>query len=62
MFVESLWTVAAEWTRWVEVERVASDGARLAELSREYLAADERSFKPFVDEWPRVIASHMETG
>ena len=27
------WTIAADWNRWVEVERLASDPARLAELA-----------------------------
>lgn len=32
------WGVACEWNRWVKVERLAADEARLADLCRAYLA------------------------
>jgi hypothetical protein len=36
MVDEPQWTLAAEWNRWVEVERLASDPQRLATMSRDY--------------------------
>ena len=53
------WTLAGEWNIWVAVERLANDPERLAEMSRDYLAADAESFKPFIDKWPDVLASYM---
>ena len=60
MVDEEHWTLAAEWNRWVEVERLASDPARLAAMSRDYLAADQQSLRPFIDRWPGVLAQHLE--
>jgi hypothetical protein len=53
------WTIAAEWNTWVAVERLASDPARLAAMSQDYLEADEQSFRPFVDKWPGLLDDHM---
>lgn len=50
------WTLAREWNAWVVVERLASDPDRLAEMSRQYLEADESSFRPFYDKWPELLA------
>jgi hypothetical protein len=53
------WTLAREWNTWVGVEHLAHDPDRLARMSRDYLEADRRSFKPFVDRWPRVLEAHV---
>jgi hypothetical protein len=53
------WTIAAEWNTWVAVERLAADPARLAAMSRDYLEADDHSFRPFIDKWPGVLDEHM---
>jgi hypothetical protein len=36
------WSFALEWNRWVEVERLAEDRARLDEIARELLATPEK--------------------
>ena len=54
------WTLAREWNTWVAVERLACDEKRLAEMSRQYLAADAESFRPFYDKWPTVLERHMQ--
>jgi hypothetical protein len=59
MIDEPDWTLASEWNRWVMIERLAYDPQRLAEMSRGFLAADQQSFKPFVDKWPAVLESYM---
>ena len=51
---------AAEWNRWVEVERLANDPERLAAMSRDYLAADEQSLRPFIDKWPGVLEQRLK--
>jgi hypothetical protein len=61
MLDEPDWRVAREWNTWVAVERLANDPARLAEMSRDYLHADRQSFKPFVDKWPAVLESYIES-
>lgn len=61
MLDEPDWRVAREWNTWVAVERLAHDTARLAEMSRDYLHADRKSFKPFVDKWPAVLESYIES-
>ena len=60
MLDEPDWRVAREWNTWVAVERLAYDPRRLAEMSRDYLAADRKSFKPFVDKWPAVLEQYIE--
>jgi hypothetical protein len=59
MVDEPHWTVAREWNTWVAVERLAADGGRLRELSREYLRADDRSVRPFYDRWPQIVEGYM---
>ena len=54
------WRVAREWNTWVAVERLAYDAPRLADMSRDYLHADRKSFKPFVDKWPAVLEQYIE--
>jgi hypothetical protein len=60
MLDEPDWRVAREWNTWVAVERLAYDPSRLAEMSRDYLHADRKSFKPFVDKWPAVLEQYIE--
>ena len=60
MLDEPDWRVAREWNTWVAVERLAYDTPRLAEMSRDYLHADSKSFKPFVDKWPAMLESYIE--
>jgi hypothetical protein len=55
---EPHWTIAREWNTWVAVERLAVDHDRLAAMSRDYLDADEQSFRPFVDKWPNVLKEY----
>lgn len=43
------WSLAGEWNRWVEVEKLAADTATLQELSLAYLAHDESWERPWVD-------------
>jgi hypothetical protein len=61
MLDEPDWRIAREWNTWVAVERLAHDTARLAEMSRDYLNADRKSFKPFIDKWPAVLESYIES-
>jgi hypothetical protein len=42
------------------VERLAADADRLAAMSRDYLAADEQSLRPFYDKWPNVLDGYMK--
>ena len=59
MVDEPGWTIAREWNTWVAVERLAADAARLAELSRDYLRADDQSVRPFYDRWPGIVDTYM---
>jgi hypothetical protein len=56
---EPLWRVAREWNTWVAVERLAAEPELIAQLSRDYFAADEQSLRPFYEKWPEVLANHM---
>jgi hypothetical protein len=38
---EAGWSIAADWNRWVAVERLAADGERLAAAARAYRAGEE---------------------
>jgi hypothetical protein len=60
MIDERDWTLAREWNKWVAVERLASDPPQLAEMSRDYLVAEEESFKPFYDKWPGMLEDYMK--
>lgn len=53
------WTIAREWNTWVAVERLANDPEKLARMSADFLQADEKSFRPFVDRWPGVLEGYM---
>jgi hypothetical protein len=59
MVDEPQWTLAQEWNRWVAVERLAYDGERIREMSREYVLAEEASFRPFYEKWPDVLEEYM---
>jgi hypothetical protein len=59
---EPQWSVAREWNTWVAVERLAADRERLAAMSRDYLEADEQSFRPFIDKWPDVLKEYGVQG
>ena len=59
MVDEPGWSLAAEWNRWVAVERLANDPDRLAEMSRQFLSADETSLRPFYERWPGEVGKHM---
>lgn len=59
MIDEPGWTLAREWNTWVAIERLAANPDKLAAMSRDYLAADERSFRPFLDRWPDVLESYL---
>jgi len=43
------WSLAGEWNRWVEVERLAASPTALRELSLDFLAHDERRDGPWAD-------------
>jgi hypothetical protein len=45
------WSIAKEWNRWVEVERLASDPGAIAELSREYMRISEMNLSNFENIW-----------
>lgn len=45
------WSIASEWNRWVEVEKLASDAETLRELSLAYLQADKQIQKDFDTMW-----------
>ena len=49
MIDEPQWRLAREWNLWVMIEQLANDPIRLAQMSRDYLAADAESFKPLID-------------
>jgi hypothetical protein len=56
---EADWRLADEWNTWVAIEELACDDERLAEMSREYLEAEEHSFRPFFDKWPSVLEQYV---
>jgi len=58
---EEDWSIAREWNTWVAVERLAADADKLAAMSRDYLAADASSFRPFIDKWPQVLEQYMSS-
>jgi hypothetical protein len=58
MLDEADWTLAREWNTWVAVERLAAAPDRIAEMAAAYAEAQRRSFKPFYDRWPGVLAAH----
>ena len=60
MVDEPGWTLAREWNTWVAVERLAADPDRLAAMSRDYLAADGQSLRPFYDKWPDVLDGYVK--
>jgi len=60
MIDEPDWTLASEWNRWVVVERLANDRARLARMSYEYLEADKNALRPIVDAWPELVNRHVK--
>lgn len=45
------WSIATEWNRWVEVERLASEPEAILELSLNYLQADKQTQKEFDTMW-----------
>lgn len=53
------WSIAREWNTWVAVERLAHHPYTIARMSRDYLAADDDSFRPFFDKWPKVLESYV---
>lgn len=53
------WSIAREWNTWVAVERLAADSDRLAAMSRDFLDADEQSFRPFINKWPDVLKKYL---
>jgi hypothetical protein len=59
MVDEPDWSLSDEWNRWVAVERLAYDPEHIAEMSREYERAEEKSFRPFYERWPDVLESYM---
>jgi hypothetical protein len=61
MVDEPGWTLAREWNAWVQVERLAHDADRLADMSRDFLAADDQSLRPFYDKWPERVKERMSS-
>ena len=45
------WSVAAEWNRWVLVERLAADPGLAARLARDYLGWDNTVMGYLADRW-----------
>jgi hypothetical protein len=56
---EADWRVAREWNTWVDVERLACNKDKLARMSRDYLAADDQSFHPFIDKWSGLLEDYI---
>jgi hypothetical protein len=56
---EADWTIAREWNTWVAVERLAHDPQRLANMSRQFLRAEDQSFRPFTDKWPEMLERYV---
>jgi hypothetical protein len=59
MIDEPGWTLASEWNRWVVIERLAKDRAKLARMCWEYLQADENAIRPLIDPWPETLRKHL---
>jgi hypothetical protein len=53
------WSLAKEWNTWVAVERLAQHPHTIREMAEDYLNADDKSFRPFVDKWPGVLERYM---
>ena len=53
------WSFAAEWNRWVQVERLAADDARLARLSALYLAHVADGAPGDGSSWAEVMAREL---
>ena len=45
------WSVIAEWNRWVEVERLAEDEARLAAMSASWLRDGKQDWRDAANKW-----------
>ncbi len=48
---DPVWTIAAEWNRWVQVERLAADGPRLAGMTEAWFAQMNRPLGSWSDAW-----------
>lgn len=53
------WTPAVDWNRWVTVERLAHDRARLYELAGEYMRREETGSASGPLSWNELVASHI---
>ncbi|CAN5698568.1 hypothetical protein BH09PLA1_BH09PLA1_23460 [soil metagenome] len=60
MIDEPDWTLASEWNRWVVIEGLANDRAKLARMSWEYLQADRDAMRPILDSWPEQLNKHVK--
>ena len=54
------WGLHVCWEAWLQVERVAADGAGLADLCRRYAAYLDRTFHSFIGDWPAEVAQWLD--
>lgn len=45
------WTVASDWNKWIEIERLAADPGRIAEMSRDYHQVHDNGLFFVRDAW-----------
>lgn len=55
------WTIAQEWNRWVEVEKLACDPGALAEFSKEYLRISAMNLTNFEEIWINKMEEWMQS-
>ncbi len=54
------WSLAAEWNRWVLVEKLAYDLAALKELSNKYIELEDQALLGFETKWIQLIATWVK--
>jgi hypothetical protein len=54
------WTPARDWNRWVVVEQLANEPARLSELAREYLATFDLPLRLQSQGWIETLQSQLD--
>jgi hypothetical protein len=56
---EPEWTLAGEWSRWIEVERLAGDPARLDEMGEAFLQLDVPLHRRAATVWAEACAARL---
>ncbi len=54
------WSLALEWNRWLEVERLASEPTLIQEMSQKYLALDASLLQSKSDAWIKKLEEDYE--